>query len=191
MSKERSKVSIGNRLAIKSMWEDGLYTVKDIATTLRLPEPTVYSIIQRNGWEKGSVRARIISEHEKEIQDAFDQAEAEKERLKQERTERWETQHHALFQMIANAQLRIHTKAQKQEATLAAQTDDIKALNLLANTLRMTQQAAKDLFGEDNTDDDTLPELVVSSMDDDDIEEIRSQQEQRFLASQTAQQESD
>lgn len=189
MSKERNRVSVGNRLAIKGMWEDGLYTVRDIAKTLRMNEPTVYSIIQRNGWEKGSVRQRIIDEHESQIQEAFDQEQAEKERVKLERIERWDTHQNALFQMLTNAQLKIHTKFQKGESSLGMQMDDAKALNVLASTFRLTQQAAKDLFGESAQEDDSLPELIVTSMDDQDIESIRSQQETRYRSSSDAEEQ--
>lgn len=183
-SKTRTKVMTGDKYAIKSMWEEGEHTVDDIAETLNLKRDTVYSIIRRNGWEKGVLKKRIeeslMSRLEQEEQEEL----SEEERIKKDRMEKWDMQQNAALQMLVNSQLRILKKNQGEKATsLALMGDDVKALQGLALSFRTIQDIASKIFGEDQSEDDDLPDLLVGEMSEDDIGQIRRQQELQYRES--------
>ena len=183
-SKTRVKVTTGDKYAIKSMWEDGEHTVDDIADTLNLKRDTVYSIIRRNGWEKGVLKKRIEETLMNRLEEEEQEEVSEEERLRKERLERWEMQQHAALQMLVNSHLRILKDNQGEKAkSLALMGDDVKALQGLALSFRTIQEVAGKFFGEEQKDDDDMPDLFVTEMSEDDIGTIRKQQERQYRES--------
>lgn len=182
--KTRTKVTTGDKFAIKSMWEDGENTLDDIADTLNLNRDTVYSIIRRSKWEKGflkkKIEASLLERMEEEEQDEI----SEEERVKKERIERFEMQQHAALQMLVNSHLRIMKKNQGEDAiSLSLLTDDVKALQGMALSFRSIQDIAAKIFGEQVDEDDDLPDLGIAEMSEEDIGSIRRQQELQYRQS--------
>lgn len=161
----------------EAMYESGEYTLEAIATEFGVHALTVQRHMAKEGIEKGSradeVKRRVVEAMDKEIDE---DAEVLKKRIRETKE-----QHYRLNQAI---DLGIQTEivTAKQEGRSPASTmNNVKALKLMAETLKITRESRYTILGLDDTNNDTeeLPTLEIREMFDEEIAAIREAQERQ------------
>lgn len=179
---EESKKSEGRRKFTASMkaratvmWKSGDYTADQIATEVGIARRTVLEYFKEKGIVKGSAK----EETEEAVRKKMIEESAEKAALHLKRVEETKENHYTWATLIGRLTMAQIVKAQKESIPFAAINADLKSLEKASQTLRSVMEQRYKALGLDNADADPgdLPELLITELTADQIEEIKNSQE--------------
>lgn len=158
----------------EAMYESGEFTLEQIGEEFKVHVVTVQRHMKSAGVEKGS-RAEEVKRRVADKMDAEIDADAEvlSQRIKETKEE-----HYRLNKVVDNRMLREFVLAEQEGRQFATAANNIKVLNMVAATLKITRENRYAILGidADSGMDDELPTLEVREMWEEEIETIRNKQ---------------
>lgn len=161
----------------EAMYESGEYTLEAIASEFGVHTLTVQRHMAKEGIEKGSradeVKRRVVEKMNEEIDE---DAEILKKRIRETKE-----QHYRLNQAIDLGIQHEIVSAKQEGRAPASAINNVKALKLMAETLKITRENRYVVLGlnDESLDTEELPTLEIREMFDYEIAEIRDAQEKQ------------
>lgn len=159
---------------IEILWESGEVTLKQLEERYGRPYDTFVAHFRKRGIKKGS-RAeelrRVVKKHVEE--EAQSEAAIIAERIRKTKEE-----HYKMSEAIAKLTFAELMKMRKEEKRFRDCQQDIKTLLLAAEALKRVREERWVTLGldKDVVDENSLPDLVLRRMTDEDVEQMRAQQ---------------
>lgn len=169
---------------IASLWRSGEFTMTQIAEKYGKDISTIRATIRAEGAVKGEVSEKVREKVESTIEKSLvSDAEMIAGRIREAKEEHWK-----MASGLAKLVWKTVVEAQKAGHQPAVIADDMKALQLAANTLSVLRKERYAVLGirdfeEKKTSDDEIPELV--------IKELTSQEIKKMVDAKTASMQSD
>lgn len=159
---------------IDKAWAEGRFaTMEELASHYEVPVAKLRERFKRNGIRKG----QAIEEYNKRLQEELAQRAAEDAKVLADRIRETKEEHYKMATGISKLVWAEVLTAKQKSAPFATIKENLKSLAIAMKTLsdaRVERFAVLGLDKEDKDDDDTLPELLVSELTQEQIEEIRN-----------------
>ena len=161
---------------IEILWESGEVTLRQLSERYGRPSDTFAAHFKKLGIKKGS-RAeelrKIVKKHVEE--DAHNEAAVLSERIRKTKDE-----HYKMAEAIAKLTFNELMKVRREDKRFRDCQNDIKTLLLAAEALKRTREERWITLGldKDAVDEDSLPDLVLRRMTDEDVAQMRAQQQE-------------
>lgn len=163
-------------LEAKDLWESGKHTLNDIAAKIGVPAPTLQRALRAAGSRKGS-RAVVIAGEEKSVEARIDE-------LQVRRIGETKEQHYSYAEALAKLTIDVVVTAKRNGLRFSTIDRDIAALGKAAKTMEVLRKERYAILGldrDDMADPEDTPELMVSELTAEQIQEIRAQIEQGLV----------
>lgn len=159
---------------IDALWESGDITVKQLVERYKKHPDTFVNHFRKYGIKKGAKAAelaRIAAEQAK----AKTRQEAD---IVSERIHKTKEDHYKMAEAISRLTFNEILKAKQEEKEFKAAKENIKTLLLAAETLKKCREERWIVLGldKDVVDEDALPELVMSTMTEEQVRQLREAQ---------------
>lgn len=176
--KERGLTASQKRL-ITSMYETGEFTVAQVAEELKLPVKVVKNYIENHGLKK----SRYAEEVEKSALTKAKTMAEQEATLVASRIRETKEEHYKLSMGIAKLTWSEIAVCKQNGKPFSSIAGNLKALELAAKTLAITRNERWTVLGldKDTKNTDSLPELVLTELTAEQIEQIRNYQEEDSL----------
>lgn len=174
--KARSKFTPLKKAEARELWETASMTLDGIAAHIGIGRSSVSRYFKEAGIKHGA----RLKEAEEELRRKMLEESAAKAALHLERVSETKDQHYSWATAIARLTMAQIIKAQKDKASLASVANEIKTLEKVTAVLHNAMQQRYKALGIDKIDEDPgdLPELLVTELTANEIEEMRNQKDE-------------
>lgn len=174
-----ANLSSQEKRKIRAMWETGEYTAEEIAKELGVPVVLVRSHIDNNGLKKGQ-RSDEIQQAVMNKTKEFAEQEAT---LVASRIRETKEDHYKMSMALAKLVWKEIIDCNKAKSPFSSIRSNLAALELASRTLANCRSERWTVLGldKDNSNVDKLPELILTELTADQIEQIRNYQEEDSL----------
>ncbi|MGI1988700.1 hypothetical protein [Shewanella glacialipiscicola] len=157
-----------------AMYESGEFTLEQISEKYSVHVVTVQRYMSKNGIEKGSKSNSI----KRKVEERLAEDAEEEVSLIVKRTQETKEEHYRICQAIDKRIARELITSGQDDKPISASINNLKALKIMAETLKITREARYTILGvtAESSDVDDLPSLEVREMLDSEIKEIRDSQ---------------
>lgn len=155
-----------------AMWESGQFELREIADQFGVKPLTLKRRFQRNNVERASRAAEGRAEVEREIR--------ERARKAVERIERTREEHYAWAEALGRMAMKLVVDQTKSGQRLAGIESDMRTLERAVKVVSGVRAERYKVLGideEDPDEEEKMPILEVSVLDDEDVAQIRQAQE--------------
>ena len=159
---------------IEMLWESGEVTLKDLSKRYGKGTDTFVTHFRKHGIVKGA-RAEELKKLAEKAQREKAVADAE---VISERIRRTKEDHYKMAEALGKLTFNEVLKARQEGRQFRTIQQDVKALLLAAETLKKVREERWITLGldKDAVDQDSLPELVMSTMTDEEVQALRNAQ---------------
>lgn len=161
---------------IEMLWESGEVTLSQLSEKYGKHIDTFVAHFKKNGNQKGSRKEELRKiAQEAAKKQARNEAEVISERIRKTKEE-----HYKMSEAIAKLTFDEILKVRQSDGQFRSIKQDISALLLAAETLKKVREERWVVLGldKDVIDEDALPELVMSTMTDEQVQELRNMQDE-------------
>lgn len=160
----------------EALWESGEVTLDDLAKKFGKSRATLQRHFRENGIHRGANAEANKAIVKQAVQDAvIDDAAILASRIRETRDE-----HYKMTTALAKLTWSEIMTAKKDSKAMSTIKDNLKALETAMKIIqiaRVERYAVLGLNAEEDNDDDTLPELIISELTAEQIEEMRKRDE--------------
>lgn len=162
----------------KVKWASGQFTLKEIGDTYGISAKGLHRRLTRHGIKRGA--DAVAYEQEARIKQMEQSSNAVIERDAIVRKKAMAAEEFLLdaVDAIARQGLRSIVEAKKKNLPIATAMDDVKTAKEAVLMFKASVETIKKIVGEQQLDEDELPDLVVSSLTQQDLEDIAREQEE-------------
>lgn len=157
---------------IESMWTSGEYTSEQIGKKFGRTARSIRGLMIKRGIKKGEMSEEISERVREKVVDKI----VSDTTILAERTKETKEDHYRMATAIAKLTWMEVAKAQKEGRSFATLTGSMKALNLAMGVLEKARSERYAVLGLDaeKDDDGEIPELVVSELTSEQIDDLRN-----------------
>ena len=164
-----------------ALWESGEITLPELAKKFDRHEQSFVQYFRRRGIQKGSKREKIMKKVEAQVEaQALNDAAIIAARIKETKEE-----HYKMASGLAKLTWAEILKAKQDGVPVGTAINNLKALESAMNVLKKAREERYSVLGLDRadaTDDNEVPELLISELTADQIEALRSRNFQEIDA---------
>lgn len=161
----------------EALWESGNITLSELSKRFGRAEETFSRHFASHGIKKGSKQAQSAEMVKEEVsKNIIDEAKVLSTRIRESKEE-----HYKMTTVITKLVMNEVLSAQKSGMPLEAKSNNIKALKDAMSVVKMAREERWAILGLDDPNtlnEDELPELMISEMTAQQIEEMHRRQEQ-------------
>lgn len=180
--KDTRKLTEAEWVEIVELWELGEVKLEDLSERFGISAPAISKGLKKRGAVKGSkaaakaaaVAAAVVAS---EIEEAVDTAAERRKRV-----EETKKQHYEWTTMLAKMAMATIAEAKRAGKPLSAVAGDLKALQSATNIVARARDERYTILDMHNeVDEKGLPDLVIRDLTDDEIEDLRSRDDDGLL----------
>jgi DNA-binding transcriptional ArsR family regulator len=160
----------------EALWESGAVTYEDLIKKFGLAQSSFERHFKKKGVVKGAKAAAIKAKvDEKLAEAAIDEAAVVAARIRETKE-----QHYTMSSNLSKLAYHEILQAKKEGRAVATALNNLKALDAAMNVLKKSREERWTILGLDRpdaVDPDELPELVISELSPEQIDELRRRDE--------------
>lgn len=163
----------------EALWAVGDMTLIQLATKFGISDRA----IQRHMTDKGVKKGAKAEEHKKKVSEAVTSAAVDDATITAARIRETKEEHYKMSAAIAKMSFNEILEAKRNGSPVAVAMNNLKAFDAAMNVLqkaRMERWAVLGLDREDTIDEDGLPELLISELTADQIQDLRDRDFNEF-----------
>lgn len=163
----------------EALWAVGDVTLVQLATKFGISDRA----IQRHMTDKGVKKGAKAEEHKKKVSEAVTSAAVDDATITAARIRETKEEHYKMSAAIAKMSFNEILEAKRNGSPVAVAMNNLKAFDAAMNVLqkaRMERWAVLGLDREDTIDEDGLPELLISELTADQIQDLRDRDFNEF-----------
>jgi hypothetical protein len=180
--KESHRLTEAQWVEVVDLWERGEVRLDDLSARFGISAPALSKGLKRRGAVKGKragETAKAVSEALKDaaVEEALSGAELRAKRIAETRD-----QSYTWVEGIQKMTMQVLVEAKRDHKPFSVVAGDLKALRTAMNTIAMGRQERWAILDMENeVDDQTLPELVIRDLTENEIEALRQQDDEDAL----------
>ncbi len=171
--KRRGRLSEREWAEATALWEQGAVTYGQLAEKFNRHEQSFVQYFRRRGIKKGSARAKTVAKVESAVEKQLvNDAAIIAARIKETKEE-----HYKMASGLAKLTWAEVLKTKQEGAPIATALNNLKALDSAMSVLKKAREERYAVLGLDRPDaidENDVPELVISELTADQIEELRA-----------------
>lgn len=163
----------------EALWASGEVTLPDLSKKFGISDQALHKHMKRRGIEKGAK----AEAHKKKVEEAVTAAAVDDATILAARIRETKEEHYKMATAIAKMSFNEILEAKRNGSPVAVATNNLKALDNAMNVLtkaRMERWAVLGLDRADSFDDEGLPELLISELTAEQIQELRNRDFNEF-----------
>lgn len=176
----RKRLSPKQWAEAEALWESGEFTLVDLSRKFGITTNSIYAHMKKVGIEKGAKAAK----HKAKVAEEVTKAATEDATILAARVRETKEEHYKMATGIAKLTWAEVLTAKQNNVPMATIANNVKALDNAMTVLakaRVERFAVLGLDKDNDNDDDGLPELLISELTADQIEELRNRDFNEFV----------
>ena len=176
----RKRLSPKQWAEAEALWESGEFTLEDLSRKFGIAPNSIYVHMKKVGAEKGAKAAK----HKAKVAEEVTKAATEEATILAARIRETKEDHYKMASGIAKLTWAEVLTAKQNNVPIATIANNVKALDGAMTVLakaRIERFAVLGLDKDHDDDDDGLPELLISELTADQIEELRNRDFSEFV----------